>query len=223
MKVNIYNQEGKKTGEIDLPSDVFDIPFNNNLVWQVFVSQRANQRKPIAHTKDRGEIRGGGRKPWAQKGTGRARHGSIRSPLWVGGGVTFGPRNERNYTKKIPKKMKRKALFSLLSEKIRRKLIFIVDKINIKEPKTKEVAKIFDNLKNKLENLKSGKTLLIIPKDDRKIKRAAKNIPDLEILEAKNLSVLSLMSFKNTILLEDSIEVIKNHFQIKKTKKSVNK
>lgn len=219
MKVNIYNQEGEKAGEIDLPSDIFDIPFNNDLVWQVFVSQRANQRKPIAHTKDRGEVRGGGRKPWPQKGTGRARHGSIRSPLWVGGGVTFGPRKEKDYIKKIPKKMRRKALFSLLSEKVRRKLFFVLDKINIKEPKTKEIAKIFDNLKSKLENLKTGKTLLVLPEKDEKIKRAARNIPNLEVIEAKNLSVLSLMSFKNTILLKDSIEIIKTHFQIKRIKK----
>ena len=110
MKTEVYNQQGKKVGQTILPKEIFEVPMNADLVHQVFISHTANQRQNSAHTKNRGEVRGGGRKPWRQKGTGRARHGSIRSPLWKGGGVTFGPRNEKNWKKDIPKKMKRKAL-----------------------------------------------------------------------------------------------------------------
>ena len=149
MNVNLYNQKGEKVGEVKLPSEIFDVPFNEDLVWQVIYCQMANKRKPIAHTKDRSEVRGGGRKPWSQKGLGRARVGSIRSPLWRGGGVTFGPRKERKFKKRIPKKMKRKALFCVLSEKLRRNLIVFLDKLVLEKIKTKEMVKILDNLKEK--------------------------------------------------------------------------
>src|SRR3989338_7273411 len=108
MKYQVYNQEGEKVKEMDLNPAVFEVAMNNDLVHQAVVAQAANKRKPLAHTKDKGEVRGGGKKPWKQKGTGRARHGSSRSPLWIGGGVTFGPTNERNFSKKINKKMKKK-------------------------------------------------------------------------------------------------------------------
>lgn len=216
MKVNIYNQEGEVVGEIDLPSEFFEVPFNNDLVWQVFVSQMANQRKPIAHTKDRGEVRGGGRKPWPQKGTGRARHGSIRSPLWVGGGITFGPRKEKKYEKRIPKKMKRKALLSVLSEKLRKKLLFILDKIKIEKAKTKEVDKILKNLREKIKEFQKGSVIFVVSKKDPSLKRAARNIPDLEIVEAKDLNILTLLSFKYVFLTKDSIKVIQEKFKLKK-------
>lgn len=216
MNVKLYNQEGEVVGKIELPSEIFDIPFNNDLVWQVFVSQRANQRKPIAHTKDRGEVRGGGRKPWPQKGTGRARHGSIRSPLWVGGGITFGPRKEKRYEKKIPKKMKRKALLSLLSEKLRRKFLFILDKIKIEKAKTKEVDKILKNLREKIKEFKKGSVIFVISKKDPSLERAARNIPDLEVIEARNLSVLTLLSYKYIFLTKDSIKEIKENFKLEK-------
>ena len=108
MKVPLYNQEGKESGQALLPKEIFDVKFNSDLVHQVAVSQAANRRRVIAHTKGRGDVRGGGKKPWRQKGTGRARHGSRRSPIWKGGGVTFGPTKERVFKKDIPKKMRRK-------------------------------------------------------------------------------------------------------------------
>ena len=125
MIVPIYNQKGEDVGKEELEKEIFEVPFNADLVHQVAVSQMSNKRQLLAHTKDRGEVSGGGKKPRAQKGTGRSRQGSIRSPLWIGGGVTFGPRKERNFKKIIPKKMKRKAFLVVLSEKVREGLFFL--------------------------------------------------------------------------------------------------
>jgi large subunit ribosomal protein L4 len=120
-----------------LPKEIFDVEINPDLIHQVVVAQTANRRRVIAHTKGRGEVRGGGKKPWRQKGTGRARHGSIRSPLWKGGGVTFGPTKERTFKKEINKKMKRKALFMVLTAKAKNNLLLVLDKIILEQPKTK--------------------------------------------------------------------------------------
>ncbi len=140
MKVKVYNQEGKEVGSAELPKEIFEVPMNADLVHQVAQAQFANMRIVHAHTKDRSEVRGGGKKPWRQKGTGRARHGSIRSPIWIGGGVTFGPTNKRNFKKKVNKKMKRKALFIALSSKAKDDEIILLDELKLKEPKTKEMA-----------------------------------------------------------------------------------
>src|SRR5262245_26808838 len=129
METKVYNQQGKETGKLKLPEAVFGLPWNGDLVHQVVVSMQANQREGNAHTKGRGEVRGGGKKPWRQKGTGRARHGSIRSPLWRGGGTTHGPSNERNYEKKINKKMKTKALYTVLSQKNRDGEVVLLDQV----------------------------------------------------------------------------------------------
>ena len=118
INIDIYNQKGEKTGKIDIPESIFSLEPNIDLIHQVYVAQQANSRIAIAHTKTRGEVRGGGKKPWKQKGTGRARHGSIRSPIWKGGGVTFGPRSDRNFSKAINKKQRQKALFMVLSSKV---------------------------------------------------------------------------------------------------------
>src|ERR1700740_1338445 len=131
MDAKIYNQEGKEAGNITLSKDVFGLPWNADLVNQVVNSLRTDARDPIAHTKDRSEVRGGGKKPWQQKGLGRARHGSTRSPIWVGGGVAHGPRNDKNYDRKINKKMKTKALFTVLSQKMRDGEVLFIDSISL--------------------------------------------------------------------------------------------
>src|SRR3989338_9034179 len=123
MKIDVYNEKGEVTGSTILPKEIFQVPMNADLVHQVLISQTANKRQISAHTKNRAEVRGGGRKPWRQKGTGRARVGSIRSPLWRGGGITFGPRTEKVYARDIPKKMRRKALLMVLSEKAKNDLV----------------------------------------------------------------------------------------------------
>lgn len=218
MLVDTYSQDGKKIGQTRLPKEIFEVPVNHDLVHQVVVSQMANKRKVIAHTKTRAEVSGGGRKPWRQKGTGRARHGSIRSPIWRGGGITFGPTKERVFKKKIPKKMKRKALFMVLSAKTKEKLIILLDSFKIEKPKTKAMAGIIKSLKSKVENLKKGRILIALPQKNENIIRATRNIPNIQTIEARNLNVLDLLSFKYLLVPKESIKVIKETFLEQETR-----
>ena len=207
MEIAVYNQKGEEVGKTSLPKEIFDVPINPDLLYQVVVSQMANRRRVIAHTKTRAEVRGGGRKPWRQKGTGRARHGSIRSPLWRGGGVVFGPRKERVFKKVIPQKMKQKALFMALSAKAKNNLLVLLDELKIEEPKTKIMAEMLSKLPCK------GKTTLIVfPRYDKNAILAARNIPRTQTIQAKDLNALDLLSFKYLILPKRSIEVIKETF-----------
>ena len=207
MKTIVYNQEGKEIGQTLLPKEIFEVKLNHDLVHQVVVSQMANRRQVIAHTKDRGEVRGGGKKPWRQKGTGRARHGSIRSPLWKGGGVTFGPTKERVFKKEIPKKMRRKALFMVLSEKVRNNLLILLDKLKIEKAKTKPMTEIFKKLPSKGESV-----LLVLPGMDKDLILSARNIKNTAVLQAKDLDCFDLLSFKYLVMPKDAIKVIKETF-----------
>ena len=137
MEAKVYDTNAKETSTISLPESLFGLPWNSDLVHQVATSLTSSKRKAIAHTKNRAEVRGGGKKPWQQKGTGRARHGSNRSPIWVGGGITHGPRNEKNFDRKVSKKMKAKAFYTILSRKFKDGEILFVDSISFSEPKTK--------------------------------------------------------------------------------------
>ena len=212
MMAEIFNQDGEKSGEVKLPSKIFNVEINKELVYQVLASEIANKRKPIAHTKNRGEVRGGGKKPWSQKGLGRARHGSIRSPIWKGGGTVFGPRKEKIFEKKIPKKMKRKALFMVLSEKLKRKLIIFLEDLKIEQPKTKLLVNLIEKWKSKIENFKEGTSLIVLPEPDKNLNLAIRNLPKTKSILAKNLNVLDALSFKYLILPKKSIEVIKDTF-----------
>ncbi len=207
MKAIIYNQEGKEIGTTLLPKEIFDVKINPDLVHQVVVSQMANRRKVIAHTKTRAEVSGGGRKPWRQKGTGRARAGSIRSPLWKGGGVIFGPRKERVFKKEIPKKMKRLALFIALSGKVKNNLLILLDKLKIEKAKTKLITEILKKLPCKNES-----SLIILPELNKNLILAARNIPDVETIQAKDLNALDLLSFKYLVMPKEAIKVIKETF-----------
>jgi len=210
MKIDIYNQEGKKIEQLNLPKEIFEKDFNSDLVHQVLVCMQANRRRVIAHTKDRGEVRGGGKKPWRQKGTGRARHGSIRSPLWIGGGVTFGPTKERNYKKNIPLKMKRNALKCVLSQKLRDKEIFVIDALNIEEPKTKIIGDILEKFVKGVKKERFKTLLIILDKKDDKIIRAVKNIPNIDVIEARNLNALDIASYRDLLITKKSIKTIKD-------------
>jgi len=215
MKITIHNQQGEKLKETLLPKRIFEVKPNNDLIHQVIVSQMANRRKSIAHTKDRGEVRGGGRKPWRQKGLGKARHGSIRSPIWIGGGVTFGPRKEKIFKKKIPNKMRKLALFMVLSVKVKSNLVIVLDDLKINEPKTKLITEILNKIPSKKES-----SLIVLPELNKNIIRAAKNIPHVDTIQARDLNCLDIMSFKYLIMPKTSIEVIEKTFLKQKTSSS---
>jgi large subunit ribosomal protein L4 len=208
MKYPVYNQEGKELeATITLPKEIFDVDFNADLVHQVAVSFSANERQISAHAKTRAEVRGGGKKPWRQKGTGRARHGSIRSPLWKGGGVTHGPRKDRIFAVEIPKKMRRKALFMVLSDKAKSKQLVVVDTIILEKGKTREMA---SSLK-RLPCINSS-TLIALPNYDKKIFMATRNIKKTDIEDARNLNVLQILNHKYLLLTKESIKTIEKTF-----------
>jgi len=203
MKCELLNREGEVAGEIELPEKVFNVPLNKDLLWQVIVSYLANQRKNIAHTKTRAEVRGGGKKPWRQKGLGRARHGSIRSPIFIKGGITFGPRKEKIFKKKINKKMKKKALLIVLSEKFKNKLLKIVDDLKIEDGKTK-------TMKNFLKKLGVEKSVLIVlPEKNEKVQRASRNLPKVKTVVLKDLNPLLLLQYRYLLLSKEAIDKIK--------------
>jgi len=214
--IPIYNIKAEKMGVAKLPAEIFDIEIDDNLIHRVVVSQLTNRRQLISFVKDRGEVRGGGRKPWRQKGTGRARHGSIRSPIWRAGGVTFGPTKEKTFKRKINKKMKQKALFMALTSKLRDKELVLLDKLEIKEPKTKLMAGILDNIFDKIQDTKNKKQtrsiLIALSKKDKNIIRANKNIPYTKILRADSLNILNLLSFKYLLMPKDAIKIIKETY-----------
>ena len=195
MRYPVYNLKGEEAGTITLVKQVFEVDLNPDLLHQVVLSQMGNRRQVTAHTKDRSEVSGGGRKPWRQKGTGRARHGSIRSPIWKGGGVTFGPTNQRVFKKRIPQKMKRKALFMALSAKAKGKFIVVLDELIMEKPKTKAIDGLIKGLRAKIKNFKTGSVLIVVPKNDKNIVLATRNLVQTQTLEAKNLNAFDLLSF----------------------------
>ena len=205
MKITIYTKEGKEKGSIEAPESIFGLRWNSDLVQQVVTSMESSARTPVAHSKDRSEVRGGGRKPWQQKGTGRARHGSKRSPIWKGGGVTFGPRNDKNFDRKINKKMKAKALFTILSKKAKNNEIIFVDSISFAEPKTKEAQSIFNALGSvngyeMLAKRRKNRAYIAIDENDVITKKSFSNFSNVKTDEMRNLNPLDLLKYKYVII-----------------------
>ncbi|MBI2122155.1 MAG: 50S ribosomal protein L4 [Candidatus Sungbacteria bacterium] len=211
MKIKVYNQEGKEAGTADLPDGVFGLKWNADLVHQVVTGQAANLRRGTAHAKGRSEVRGGGRKPWRQKGTGRARHGSIRSPIWIGGGVTHGPLKEKSYHKKINKKMAKKALFTALSAKARDNEIVILEDLKFSEAKTRYAAEIFRNLSqvDALKDIVKAKTLLAFPEKSHDLKRAFRNLPRVGMDEARNLNAHEVLQYRYILMSKAVLGIFK--------------
>lgn len=197
MIAKIYNQKGKEAGTVTLPEKVFAAKWRADLVHQVVESMRSNKRAGTADTKDRGEVRGGGRKPWKQKGTGRARHGSIRSPIWVGGGVTHGPLAEKNYKRKISKKMRAQALFSVLSKKLKDGEIVFIDSLALPEIKTKKAAEVLKNLSGVKGK---GKILAALYDRDGKKEKSFRNLRNLEVSFLKNLNPAQVLNYKYLLI-----------------------
>ncbi len=208
MKVDVVNQQNKSVEKIDLPDKIFLAKWNPNLVHQALTVQISNSRKNLAHVKDRSDVKGGGKKPWRQKHTGRARHSSIRSPLWAGGGVTFGPRNTENFERKINKKAKRTALFSVLSQKLKDKEVFILDNFNLEEHKTKNMAEILKNFVNKMVGI-----LLIPAVENKKAFLAGRNICKTKMLKPELLNVYDCLSNKFIFFEKESVMQFVKHFE----------
>src|SRR3989338_9231482 len=179
MQISAYNQKAENIGAVELPDGIFGLKWNADLVHQVVTGQRANLRPKVAHVKMRGEVSGGGKKPWRQKGTGRARHGSIRSPIWRGGGVTHGPNKDESYKKKINKKMAQKALFVVLSAKLRDKEIVVLENFDFPKPKTKTAAGIFKTFSQREEFKKITKgngALVALGGSDKNARQSIQNL-----------------------------------------------
>ena len=215
LKASVYTAAGKETRTIDLPGEIFGLSWNGDLVHQVVHAMRANERTQTANTKDRSEVRGGGKKPWKQKGTGRARHGPSRSPIWRGGGITHGPRAERDYSQKINKKMRVTALYTVLSEKMRKGQVLFVDDLGL-SGKTKDASKIvstFATLKG-FEKLAGKKSvaLVTLPTKDVVTFRSLRNLPQLALEVVKDINPVDLLESRYLILVkpEESIDIIKS-------------
>lgn len=188
-------------GEIALDPRLFDVKVKPALVHEVVVSQMANSRSAIAHTKDRGEVAGTGKKPWKQKGTGRARHGSRRSPIWIGGGITFGPRNVRNFSKKVNQKVKRTALAMVLSDKVASSQFVVVDTFRLENGKTKELAKSLKQLP-----ISTKKKLIITRAEQKDVARAARNLPNVTSLPVHSLNVVDMLRYGSLVISKDALE-----------------
>ncbi len=207
METTLYNQKGESAGKISLPETVFNVPWNADLVHQVVVSMASSARQPIAHTKTRGEVSGGGKKPWQQKGTGRARHGSTRSPIWVGGGIAHGPRNEKKYDRKINKKAKTKALYTILSQKMRDGEILFLNSLTFGAPKAKDakatlltLSKIkgFEKLATKPKNV----AIIAVPKRNSDLVKSFRNFGNVDVEEFRTINPLSVMNHKYIVIAD---------------------
>lgn len=223
MEATIYSKDGKKDGSISLPESVFGLKWNADLVHQVVVGMQANARVNVAHTKNRGEVSGGGKKPWKQKGTGRARHGSSRSPIWKGGGITHGPRNDKVFSKTIPAKMRAKALLIALSKKFNDGEILFVKDFGLTGPKAKDaktalstLAKIdgFDMLSTRRKN----SALIAVPGSDKAVKLSFRNFGNVEVEEVRNLNPVDVLTHKYLVVTnpEEAIKLFESKAVAKK-------
>ena len=198
-KIDVYDIEGKKVKTIELKEEVFGIEPNEAVVHSVLVNYLANQRQGTQSTKTRAEVSGGGRKPWRQKGTGRARQGSIRAPHWVGGGVALGPK-PRSYNYTVNKKEKRLAIKSMLSSKVLENELVVVENLPLKEIKTKEMARILNNLKVE------GKAVILLPEKDEVVQKSARNIEGVKTLQVGTINVYDLLKYKNLVITLDTVK-----------------
>ena len=198
-KIDVYDVDGKKLKSMELKEEVFGIKPNEAVVHSVLVNYLANQRQGTQSTKTRSEVRGGGRKPWRQKGTGRARQGSIRAPQWIKGGIALGPK-PRSYKYRVNKKEKQLAIRSLLSSKVLENSITVVDKFDFKEIKTKQVVNCLNNLKVE------GKALIMIPEKDEILQKSARNIENVRTISVSTINVFDLLKYKNLILTVDTVK-----------------
>ncbi|MFA6476251.1 MAG: 50S ribosomal protein L4 [Candidatus Paceibacterota bacterium] len=215
IEAKVYNFEGAESGKASLPEAIFGVKWNNDLVYQVAVAMQANLRRVTADTKDRSDVRGGGKKPWRQKGTGRARHGSSRSPIWKGGGITHGPVAEKDYSQKINKKMKSKAFFIALSKKLADGEVVFVQDLPLTVAKTKQAQAYLNNFAKagfeKINYKKGKRALITTAKKDEKTSKSFKNIPSATVSDLRDINLLDLLNYKYIVITNpaDSLVVLK--------------
>lgn len=197
--ISLYNQDGKVVGDLSVNDSIFGVKPNKALVHEAVIAQQANARRTISNTKNRGEVSGGGKKPWKQKGTGRARQGSIRSPQWVGGGIVFGPRAERNFALKINRKAKQKALFMALSDKLAHKNVIAIESIKTEPVKTKVLADM-------IKKLPVGrKTLLVAPATDASLMRMVRNLPHVTLVSSNSVNLVDVLGHSTIAFIKDAV------------------
>ena len=205
-KVNVYNMLGEQVGELELNKDIFGVEVNQHVVYEVVKNQLANKRQGTQSVKTRAEVRGGGRKPWRQKGTGRARQGSIRAPHWTGGGVSFAPK-PRDYSYSVPKKVKRLAMKSALTSKVDNNEIIVMDDLKFDAPKTKDMV-------NVLKNLKADKKALIVTSEkDINVIRSASNLPNVQTSVVNNLNVYDILKYNSLIITKDAVKKVEEVYR----------
>jgi len=197
-KVAVYNTQGEQVGEIDLKDEIFGAPVNEAVLHEVMVMYQANRRRGTHDTKTRAEVAGGGRKPWRQKGTGRARHGSIRSPIWRGGGIVFGP-HPRDYGYQVPKKVRRLALKSALSSRVREGKLLVLDRLELDAPRTKEMVRILDNLQIK------DSALVVTGEKNENVVKSARNLPGIMSTEASLLNAYDILRHGTVVMTRDAV------------------
>jgi large subunit ribosomal protein L4 len=212
MKVDLYSQSGEKKGQIALPKEIFEVPFNKDLIHQALVRQLANKRVAIAHVKTKGDVRGGGRKPFRQKGTGNARQGSTTNPHMKGGGVAFGPKSNRNFSKDMPKKQRRKALFAALSEKARKNEVIALEGYEVKEAKTKDFAAMLAKLPIERN------VLVVIPAKDKIIQKASSNLANAKTIIANYVNLHDLQKYRKILIFKEAIATLEDVFLKTKVK-----
>jgi len=204
-KLSLYNRDGEQVDEIEVQAVLFEAPFKQGALHQTAVSQAARRRLGTASSKDRSEVSGGGSKPWPQKGTGRSRHGSSRSPIWVGGGATFGP-HPRDFGTKVPKKMRRAALKSALSDKVKEGKLMVVDDFAIDTPQTKKMVALLDNLKV------TGGALIVSDQPDLNLIKAARNLPKVKTILGRQLNVLDILTYNYLVMSKAALEQVEEVF-----------
>lgn len=225
MDTKIFSQDGKESGKVTLPESVFGVAWNASLMHEVVVSMQGNARAGTAHTKDRSEVRGGGRKPWKQKGTGRARHGSNRSPIWSGGGIAHGPRSDKDYTRKINKNVKSKALAITLSKKFSDGEMIFVEALSLATPKTADAKNIVKALAKATNNgslvtKRSNAALIITAKRDENVEKSFENFGNMEVVHVKDVNPVDLLTYQYVVVSDPkaSLEVLETRIGKKVTK-----
>ncbi len=204
-KLPLYNRDGEQVDDMEVQAALFGAPLKKGALYQTVVSQAARRRQGSASSKGRGEVRGGGAKPWSQKGTGRARHGSVNSPIWVGGGAVFGPKPHK-YRNQVPKKMRRAALKSALSDKYNEGKLLVVDDFAIDSPKTKDMVALLDHLKV------DGGALIVNAQSNLNVVKSARNLPKVKTILARQLNVLDILNYNYLVMSKDALQQVEEVF-----------